>query len=104
MATDKQQLETLLEEVCGKLHSIREEIDYIDDRDVEPLLKNISAQVTKAEELADEAYSLWEDIADDFSEEDIAQVLRALKHLGISGIDSLTDASIRMAMEQVVGL
>jgi hypothetical protein len=96
----------LLDILRGEIETAKDMLDESDEIQVQavaPLLENLAAQLTKCEAKLEDAVLEIEEI-DTFSDEDIAHVLRALKHLGISGIDSLTDASIRMAMEQVVGL
>ena len=109
--TNKDKIENSLGEVRTKLAEMR---DVLDDpaattlgnaADFVKSLEGIVENIDKSDEELAEALSTLEDaeIVDD-AQDHTEHVLRALKHLGVQGLDAFTDADMSMAMEQTEGL
>jgi hypothetical protein len=107
----KGEIENLLGEVRNSLAGMR---DVLDDpaattlgnaADFVKSLEGIVENIDKADEELAEVLSTLEDaeIVGD-ARDHTEHVLRALKHLGVQGLDAFTDADMRMAMEQTENL
>ena len=107
----KHKIEKSLGEAREKLSGMKGVLDDSSETTlvgVVAFLKTLEAMLLDIDKVDQEialALSMLEDaeIVDD-AQDHTEHVFRALKHLGVQGLDAFTDADMRMAMEQTEGL